>query len=57
MIDVTEVPDVSLDDEVVLLGEQGGERITARELADRAGLIEYEITCGISKRVPRVYTQ
>ena len=57
MIDVTEVPDVSLGDEVVLLGEQGGERITARELADRAGLIEYEITCGISKRVPRVYTQ
>jgi len=56
MVDVTDVPEASLGDEAVLLGEQGNERITARELADRAGLIEYEITCGISKRVPRVYT-
>ncbi len=55
MIDVTDVPGVAVGDEAVLLGADGRERITARELADRAGLIEYEITCGVSKRVPRFY--
>lgn len=57
LVDVTELGDaVSVGDEAVLLGAQGEERITAAELAERAGLIEYEITCGVSKRVPRVYT-
>jgi len=39
--------------EVVLIGAQGGERILAEELADRLATINYEITCGISARVPR----
>lgn len=55
MIDVTDVPEVHIGDEVVLLGRQGDEEVTAGELARRAGLIEYEITCGVSKRVPRLY--
>jgi len=56
MADVTALGDeVAVGDEVVLLGAQGDERVTASELAQRAGLIEYEITCGVSKRVPRVY--
>ncbi len=55
MIDVTAVPDAALGDEAVLFGRQGDDEITAAELARRAGLIEYEITCGISKRVPRLY--
>jgi alanine racemase len=56
MVDVTELGDgVAVGEEVVLLGAQGSERITASELAQKAGLIEYEITCGVSKRVPRVY--
>ena len=41
--------------EVVLLGSQGTGRITTRELAAWSGLTEYEVTCGMSKRVPRVY--
>jgi len=54
MVDVTALGDlVSIGDEVVLIGRQGDEQVTAAELAERAGLIEYEITCGISKRVPR----
>jgi len=54
MVDVTALGELAtVGDEVVLIGTQGGERITAAELAERAGLIEYEITCGISKRVPR----
>ena len=41
--------------EVVLLGARGGERVLAEEWARRLGTINYEITCGISPRVPRVY--
>ncbi|HEX4562817.1 MAG TPA: alanine racemase [Solirubrobacteraceae bacterium] len=39
----------------VLIGEQGGERITAEELARRLSTINYEVTCGLTARVPRVY--
>lgn len=55
MVDVTEIPDVSVGDEVVLIGKQGKEEITATEIADLTGTINYEITCSISKRVPRIY--
>ncbi len=55
MVDVTGIPNVEVGSEVVLIGEQGDEEITATELADLAGTINYEITCGISSRVPRVY--
>ena len=41
-------------DEVVLLGAQGDERITLWEWATKLDTIAYEITCGISNRVPRV---
>lgn len=44
---------VERGDEVVLLGSQGGERITPWDWAQRLDTIAYEITCGISKRVPR----
>ncbi len=40
--------------EAVLIGAQGGERLLAEDLARRLGTINYEITCGISERVPRV---
>lgn len=55
MIDVSDVPDVHKDDEVVLLGRQGEEMISAEHLASLLGTINYEITCMISHRVPRVY--
>jgi alanine racemase len=41
--------------EVVLIGEQGGQRITATDVADRLGTINYEVTCDIGRRVRRVY--
>ena len=41
--------------EAVLIGAQGGERILAEELARRLDTINYEVTCGISARVPRVH--
>jgi len=42
-------------DEVVLFGEQEGERITAEEVGTWAGTIGYEIVCAVSERVPREY--
>jgi alanine racemase len=45
--------DVRPGDEVVLLGRQGAEEVTAEELAELAGTIPYEIVCGIGPRVPR----
>lgn len=53
MVDVGNIPGVSVGDEVVLIGEQGDERITATEVAEWAGTISYEILCKLN--VPRVY--
>jgi alanine racemase len=56
MLDVTGIDGVAVGDEVTLLGpDPMGDCITAEELAQAAGTIPYEIFCGISKRVPRVY--
>jgi len=55
LVDVTDVPGVSLDDQVTFLGRDGELSITAEDLAQLAGTISYEITCGISARVPRKY--
>jgi alanine racemase len=46
-IDVTEIPDVQEDDEVVLLGRQGGEEISADEIAAKINTISYEIFCNL----------
>jgi alanine racemase len=54
MIDVTGVKGVSLGDEVILIGAQGKEQIKADELAKIQDTINYEVTCAISLRVPRV---
>jgi alanine racemase len=55
IIDVTDVPGAELGDEVILIGEQNGLRISAEDLAEQIGTISYEIVTGISARVPRVY--
>jgi alanine racemase len=55
LVDVTDVPGVSLHDQVTLLGRGGELSITAEDLGELAGTISYEITCGISSRVPRKY--
>ena len=56
MLDVTGIEGVAVGDEVTLLGpDPMGDCISAEELAAAAGTIPYEIFCGISKRVPRIY--
>lgn len=54
MIDVTDVPGVTVNDEVVLLGAQGTARIDADELARLSDTIPYEVLCSVGARVPRV---
>jgi alanine racemase len=55
LIDVTDVQNVGLGDEVMIVGCQGGEEITAEEVATSVNSISYEVTCSVSRRVPRVY--
>lgn len=57
MIDVTKVINVKCGDEVVLIGRQGNDEILAKELADLAGTIHYEIVTGVQKRVKREYIE
>lgn len=56
--DVTDLPEAQVGDAVVLLGRaSGGVSITCAEYGGWAGLSEYEVTCGMSKRVPRTYVE
>ena len=57
MVDVTDVPGppVTIDDEFTLIGEQGGERISALEVARWGNTISYEVVAAMSGRLPRVY--
>lgn len=55
MVDVTTIPGTTIGDEVVLIGLQGNERITAGDIADWAGTISYEVLCAISPKIPRLY--
>jgi len=55
MVDVTNIPGVSVGDEVTLMGRDGDELLSAEDLAGWSGTISYEIVTGISRRVPRSY--
>lgn len=55
MIDITDIDDVNLDDDVILLGYSHKNHPRVEELADLLGTINYEILCMISMRVPRIY--
>lgn len=55
MVDVTDVKDVKLGDEAILIGECEDVKVNADTIADSLGTINYEVLCMISKRVPRVY--
>ncbi|MBA3443019.1 MAG: alanine racemase [Pyrinomonadaceae bacterium] len=55
LVDVTDVPDVALGDPVTLMGTDGELSISVEDVAKTAGTLSYEVTCGISERVPRRY--
>lgn len=55
MVDVTDIPDVNYKSEVVLIGRQGNEQISADDIAEKTGTIPYEVLTSIGARVKRVY--
>lgn len=56
-VDVTGIPGVERGDEVVLIGRQGGQTITAADMAQQIGTIPYEVLCDVGARVPRVLVE
>ncbi|MGH2470566.1 MAG: alanine racemase, partial [Chloroflexota bacterium] len=54
-LDLTDVPGVTVGDEVVFFGSQGEQRIGAEEVAELCGTISYDVVCSVSARVPRLY--
>lgn len=57
MIQLEKVPDAQIGDEVVLIGQQNGNRITADDLASQWGTINYEVVCSMAARLPRIYKE
>ena len=57
MVDVTDIPEAAPEDPVVLIGRDGGAQISVEEIAAEADSFNYEFVCGISRRVPRLYSQ
>ena len=55
VVDVTDCSEIQVGEDVVLLGEQGKEKISVQDMAQWASTLPYEIFCGISARVPRIY--
>jgi alanine racemase len=54
MVDVTDIPQVRIGDEVILIGRQGEAALSAEQVAERLGTINYEVVSEILARVPRV---
>ena len=57
MVDVTDVPDVKLGDEVIVMGSDCKHTILADDIADATGTINYEITCAFGQRLPKVFVK
>lgn len=57
MVDVTDIPAVSVGDVVTLVGRDGTEEISVEEISEMAGSFNYEFVCDVSRRVPRVYVK
>jgi len=57
MVDVTDVPDVKVGDEVIIMGTDGKNTILAEDIAKATGTISYEIVCAFGQRLPKVYVK
>lgn len=55
MVDVTDIPEVKMGDEVILIGSAGEETITMEEVGELSGRFNYEFVCNLGKRIPRVF--
>ncbi len=54
MVDITDIAEVELEDEVVIIGESGGDRVTAEQFASWAGTINYEVVTRVNERISRI---
>lgn len=57
MVDVTDVPDVKLGDEAIVMGSDGNLTISAEDIGDATGTINYEVCCAFGQRLPKVYVE
>jgi len=57
MVDVSEVPDVKVGDEVIVMGSDGVHEVSAEDIAKATGTINYEICCAFGQRLPKVYVK
>ena len=55
MIDLTDIPDVHIGDEVIIMGSDGNNTISADDIATAIGTINYEVLCSFGLRLPKVY--
>jgi len=55
MLQLDSVPEAKIGDEIVLIGRQGSEQISAEEFGAAWGTVNYDVVCGLSARVPRIY--
>lgn len=57
MVDITDIPNVKTDDEVILFGTDGKNSVSAEEIGNLSMSFNYEVVCSVSRRVPKVYTK
>ncbi len=55
MLQLDDVPEAQIGDEIVLIGRQGNAVITAEEIGQAWGTVNYDVVCGLTARVPRIY--
>ena len=55
MVNLDNLPDAEIGDEVIIIGKQDGAEISATEIANDWGTINYEVICGLAARMPRYY--
>ncbi|MDR1246199.1 MAG: alanine racemase [Clostridiales Family XIII bacterium] len=57
MIDLTYIEGAALGDEVIVIGAEGGKCVSAEEIGEKTGAINYEVLCGFGQRLPKVYIE
>ena len=55
MVDISDIPEAKEGDEVVVIGKNGDNELSAEEVSELAGSFNYELLCDLGKRIPRVY--
>jgi alanine racemase len=57
IVSVDQIENVEVGDEVVLIGKQGNEEISAFEIAEMCGTINYEIVCNLDRNIEKIYLE